>query len=134
MAMTTTPRTHEQVVAYFLDSQRHISIAEAQLSKSELVAALRDPRTQGRRGSIVWGLRTCDCDDLMPDLVTCVIGGSYEEAQHAVSILEKTNAVLPEGVFDQLLARLRSATTTVDWRREAIDICLDMFEASVQEE
>lgn len=80
----------------------------------------------------MWGLRTYDCGDLLPDLVTCVLDGSFEEVQHAVNILEKTDTILPQQVLDQQLDRVRSATTTVDWRREAIDIVLDMFEACTE--
>ena len=60
-------------------------------TRDQLIAALRDPTTKGNRGTIVYHLwsKKLDCSDIIPELVECIIGGSYEEVNHAVHILEE---------------------------------------------
>jgi hypothetical protein len=106
--------------------------------KEELVAQLRDPETKGHRGTIVWNLYDgkYDCTDILDDLITCVIDGSFEEVQHATDIIERTitDAFFgPDGqpFLDKRIALLRKAITegrVGDWRREAVDECLAIFQ------
>ena len=107
--------------------------------REQLVHALRDPATKGRRGIFVFALLhgAHDCSDLVPDLVECVLHGSFQEANHAVHILEDMDTFLPVALMTETAASLRAAlnaTAPTDWRREAIDICLGMFEESLQPE
>jgi len=107
------------------------------LPKEKLVAALRDPATKGRRGVFVFALLrgAHDCSDIVPDLVGCVLHGSFEEANHAIHILEPIDTCLPIDFMVEAADRLRAAldaTPPGEWRRDAIDICLDMFEGSLR--
>jgi len=98
-------------------------------TKEQLVAVLHDPSTRGRRGSAVYALRAYDCSDLLPELVLCVLDGTYEEVCHAIQILQNMDADVPLGFVDSAVEQLRERiATTTDWRREALEICLDMFE------
>jgi hypothetical protein len=104
--------------------------------KDRLVAALRDPATAGRRGVFVFALLqgAHDCSDLVPDLVGCVLHGSFEEVDHALRILEAMDTELSVDFMSETASRLRvalDATGAQDWRRDAIDICLDMFESNL---
>lgn len=101
-------------------------------TKENLVAQLRDPSTKGRRGSIVWRLRegNYDCSDIVDDLATCILEGSFEEVQHAHDILRDTEipAYAPEAVRTR--ARLQAAwdAGVHGWRREAVDNALSFLE------
>jgi hypothetical protein len=106
------------------------------LPKERLVAALRDPATKGARGIFVFALKrgAHDCSDLVPDLIECVLHGSFEEANHAVHILEGMDTILPVTFMVETTARLRvarDATAAESWRHEAIDVCLDMFASNL---
>ena len=104
--------------------------------KDRLVAALRDPATAGRRGVFVFALLlgSHDCSDLVPDLVACVLHGSFEEVDHALRILEAMDTEMSVDFMSETANRLRAALDAMDvsdWRHDAIDICLDMFESNL---
>ena len=107
--------------------------ADRPASKEQLVLALRDPSTKGRRGSTLWALYDgkYDCSDLVPDLVDFVIEGNFEEVNHALSIMDTIDTDVPTAFIEATIDRLRSALgRATDWRRDALDVCLDIFESN----
>jgi hypothetical protein len=93
-------------------------------SETQLIKALRDPKTKGRRGSIVyWLWKHYPCEDLAIDMVECVINGSYEEATHAIWILDEKDIRMDYDQAMDLMSKLGAARQVSgnDWRRDAID-------------
>ena len=102
-------------------------------AKDALVTAFKDPATEGSRGTLVYALSQYECGDLLPELVNSVISGSYEEAEHAIEILEATEAEIPTSTYRSIQRRLHELSASNDevpWRREAIRACLDLFDDS----
>jgi hypothetical protein len=100
-------------------------------AKEALVQAMRDPSTKGQRGTLVYALweGKFDCSDIVPELVECVVEGSYEEVEHALTILGHTETSLPEALAVLLRARLWLASRhAMDWRAEAIDLAIGMLD------
>ncbi len=98
-------------------------------ARTALVRALRDPATKGARGSIVYALLVGEfnCGNILHDLVECVISGSFEEVDHALEILGRTEIPLPQ---PELAARLDHALRTaevLDWRCDALEECIALF-------
>ena len=109
-----------------------------EMTKEQLIAAIKDPSTQGKRGTLVFCLGKAlrdskeefDYSDLMPLLVQCIIDGSYEEAQHAVDIMFDSEIDLPIDVSDTLYNQLTEALkVSHSWRGEAIREVLRLFKS-----
>jgi hypothetical protein len=110
-------------------------------AKQALVDAIRDPRTEGARGSLVYALRKFPCEDHPMRSGTSVCDGSYEEVEHAVMILEGVNTELTVAQWGGAKARLAWNLRHIEdgwwknrpekmatWRVEAIRHVLSMFE------
>ncbi len=110
--------------------RNHLAVAlgdaRDERARAALVVALRDPATRGHRGSIVYALQEYSSDGILADLVNCVLDGSYEEAVHAVQIIEQTGAEALAAAPSELIQRLRKlATREGGWRRDAAAACLE---------
>lgn len=97
-------------------------------TKESLVAKLRDPTTtKGRRGSIVWALRKggFDCSDLLDDITSCFLEGSFDEVQAAHALLrDMDNADVDTDMLLRMRAKLEHAVADPEiqgWRREAVE-------------
>lgn len=100
------------------------------LTFEDLVSRLRDPSTAGSRGDVVYVLwdrvlrADLDCSSIVPDLIRCVAGGSFEEMSHAVRILGVTDAELSDDEHAEAVRALEDgARGAPPWRREAIALC-----------
>lgn len=95
----------------------------------ELINKLRDPNTIGHRGTLVYDLKEYDCVYLIPELVNCIITGSFEEVQHAIDIIQDIDCI-SESHFDICFEQLEMKLFCKefdDWRLEAIRFALDVL-------
>ena len=123
-AKATDPQTRDRLALELADT-------EMDEAKEAIVKALRDPATKGHRGTLVYALQGFECGDIVPELIECVVVGSYEECEHAVTILhclDAINDVEDRAVCRAAYERLDDARSWVSgWRQLAIRECLPMF-------
>ena len=78
----------------------------------------------------MWALREggIDCRDILGDLVTCILEGSYEEVDHAHAILYEMGDVENAEVEYLRIHRAVIEGIKEDWREDAIAELLDWFD------
>lgn len=92
-------------------------------TREQLINALRDQATKGSRGTIVYHLwsKKFDCSDIIPELIDCIINGSFEEVNHSLRILEEQAGSFDnQTAIDNAIDELECAPDKEDWREDAM--------------
>lgn len=116
-------------VAYALSAMRVPEAFEV------VVDLLRQERTRGARGTLLYALRPFDCTSILPLLVDLVIEDAWESAREAAYLITEVEIVSAE-TWMPLRNRLRMAYETADApcavkdpeRRKIIGFLLQFFE------
>ena len=117
------------------------------MTRDQLIGHLRTVTTkQTFGGKIVYALldRAYRCGengaDILPDLVECIADGNYDEARHACELLSLTDTEIDEEDCKTFIKTLKEALipktrgANEDWRKDYINVCLEIFEAAIKEE
>ncbi|WP_436531894.1 HEAT repeat domain-containing protein [Actinoplanes sp. HUAS TT8] len=120
--LATTPDTRvRNGVAYALSAMRIPETFDV------VVALLREERTRGARGTLLFALRPFDCLSILPLLVEIVIDDTWESSREAAYLISEVE-VIPVEAWEPLRERLRAARVD-DERRETIEFLLGFFRA-----
>ncbi len=94
-----------------------------------ILTLLKDPKTDGFRGTLVYALREFDCQPIVLDLVEMVVSGNVEVSEQAFSIVEDCAESLAADVVEQVQ---RSVTTVIPQvsaeKQELLQDLLALFE------
>ncbi|GIE76507.1 hypothetical protein Aph02nite_24570 [Actinoplanes philippinensis] len=115
-------------IAYALSAMRVPEMFEV------VVELLRQERTRGFRGTLLYALRPFDCTPILPLLVDLVIGDSWEAAREAGYLITEIEVVSTD-TWLPLEERLRAALEVVEdpGRREIIAFLSEFFENDAEE-
>ncbi len=64
-----------------------------------LVDLLKNPRTEGSRGTLLYALGEYDCSLILPLLVSLVVDGNFEVSRQTLSIIAGIEAELDEAIW-----------------------------------
>ncbi|KUL25217.1 HEAT repeat domain-containing protein [Actinoplanes awajinensis] len=127
-AMEAAPRvlellrtTQEAVIRH--DAALALSDMKIPEAFDAIVELLRDPRTQGRRGTLLYALDPYDCAPILELLVDLALTGGYEVRMSALGLLSGIETDIDEPTWERLSDRLKAAAATADEQRrsEVID-------------
>ncbi|BCJ42479.1 hypothetical protein GCM10010168_07790 [Actinoplanes ianthinogenes] len=95
-----------------------------------IVELLRDPRTEGRRGTLLYALDPYDCAPILELLVDLALTGGYEVRMSALGLLSGVETDIDEPTWERLSSRLEAAAATADDERraEVIDPLYELFD------
>ncbi|APR76807.1 Hypothetical protein A7982_02154 [Minicystis rosea] len=94
-----------------------------------LVALLRDERTQGNRGTLLYALGEYDCASILALLVDFVIDGDFEVSRQALSLIHGIGAEMDEHTWTSNESKLREALASASAeRRPLLEDALALFE------
>ena len=75
----------------------------------EIVKLLRDARTLGNRGTLLYALRAFDCSNILSMLIDFVIEGSYEASREAMHLIETIDIPIDNNTWAAYVAKLKGA-------------------------
>lgn len=93
---------------------------------AEIVALLRQDRTLGNRGTLLYALRPFDCSSIVSLLVDMVIEGNYEVAREAMTLLSSVDTDMGDDEWQGYVDRLRVALASPTEERKPL--LLDLLE------
>lgn len=116
----------------FVRNQMAMELAETQRPEvfDALLRLIRRPELADRRGTLVYCLEHYDCSGQIELLAELIATGNYEVAWMAARNLDAIEHAEGEHVqraYRYLLAQ-RAGGVAEDWRREAIDEAISLFE------
>ncbi|WIM97400.1 HEAT repeat domain-containing protein [Actinoplanes oblitus] len=90
---------------------------------------LRDPSTEGHRGTLLYALDPYDCLPILELLIDLALTGGYEVRMSALGLISGIEGDIDEEIWDRVRARLEAAAATAgkERRTEVIDPLLEMF-------
>jgi HEAT repeat protein len=78
-----------------------------------IVQLLKDPKTIGYRGTLIYALEAFNCVPILDDLVDLVIQGDFEVSHQAFSVIEGLEAVAHESL-QQAIQTIQNSLETVN--------------------
>ena len=114
-----------------------VAIALSDLGDEGLVALigelLRDPRTQGNRGTLLYAIESFDNRPLLGELTHLVIHGGFEVRHQAFQNIASIHGPVDWDLWQESLSRVKEAVATapehrVDLLRDLLDILDDEAE------
>jgi HEAT repeat protein len=94
-----------------------------------LVDLLKDERTRGSRGTLLYAIGAFECSSILPTLVDFVIDGNFEVSRQAFSLIGGIETEVDERTWDACTSRLRNALVVApDERRPLLRELLELFE------
>jgi hypothetical protein len=94
-----------------------------------LIELVKDPRTAGNRGTLLYALGAYDCASILPLLVSFVVEGNFEVSRQALSIISTIAAVLDEATWRTCSERVREGLrTATEERRPLLEELLALFD------
>jgi hypothetical protein len=94
-----------------------------------LVDLLKDDRTRGNRGTLLYALGAYDCSPVLPLLVEFVIEGNFEVSRQALSLISGIETEVDERTWNASTERLRTALESASQERYPLLLeLLSLFE------
>ena len=93
-----------------------------------ILTLLKDPKTEGFRGSLVYALGAFDCQAIVLDLVEMMVSGNVEVSEQAFSIVEGLAERLTADVVEQVKRSVTAAMPQAsEERQELLQDVLALF-------
>jgi HEAT repeat protein len=94
-----------------------------------ILALLKDPKTEGFRGTLVYALGEFDCQAIVLDLVEMMVSGNVEVSEQAFSIVENCGSRLAADVVEQVQRSVSAVMPQVSVeKQELLQDLLALFE------
>ncbi|WP_168119011.1 HEAT repeat domain-containing protein [Paenibacillus sp. HB172176] len=108
-----------------------ISIALADIGSSEalvpLINQLKDPKTKGKRGTILYALESFDCSEYAEVIVESLTSRYFEESRHAYQILELIKDRMPSEVKLRCISKVNEKLEELEDEMEMLEEALDFL-------
>ena len=96
-----------------------------------LVSLIKDPKTAGHRGTLLYALEVFDCAPILPLLVDLVITGNFEVSHQAFLLIESIESEIDDETWTTCLRQVKDALEQAeDEKNHLLSELLDLFEAS----
>lgn len=91
-----------------------------------LVLLLKDPKTIGHRGTLLYALELFDCASILPLLVDLVLTGNFEVSHQAFLLIESIDSEIDELPFPTSLNLVENALDQA--KGEKADLLKELFD------
>lgn len=96
-----------------------------------LVSLIKDPKTAGHRGTLLYALEVFDCAPILPLLVDLVITGKFEVSHQAFLLIESIESEIDDETWTTSLRQVKEALTQAEGEKaDLLEELLDLFEPS----
>lgn len=93
-----------------------------------LVNLIKDERTRGSRGTLLYAIGAFDCSSILPILIDFVIDGNFEVSRQAFSLIGEIEVEVDERTWNACASRVQNALMlAADERRPLLRELLALF-------
>lgn len=126
------------LIKCFEDTDNHrlrntIAIALADIGDESvlkpIVNALNDPKTIGKRGTLLYALGFFDYSPYIELLINFIISGNFEESRQSLSLIESIDINIEHEVIDRCIAKINKDIKRQEEKMEFLLEALDILES-----